>query len=57
MATASFDKKIIIENDKAAEVLIKGLSKPAENINPPKRIDIENEAERGRLLLKRLYCR
>ncbi|MCK4259129.1 MAG: hypothetical protein KAX49_09130 [Halanaerobiales bacterium] len=51
MATATFDKKIIITNE-AADVLIKGLSRSKPKFVSD--IDVEKELERSRSLLKQL---
>ncbi len=52
MATVTFDKKIVIKDEKAIDTLIEGLSQ--NNDNKFNNIDVENELKRGSVLLKKL---
>jgi len=54
MAAISFDKKIVTKSDKAAEILIEGLTEPVANTTSMKYINIDTELERSGSLLKRL---
>ncbi|QZT33945.1 hypothetical protein HUR95_00440 [Caldalkalibacillus thermarum TA2.A1] len=56
MATVSFDKKMIIKDDTAANILIHELETPKHGklIQP---INIRKELQRGSLLLKKKYSR
>jgi hypothetical protein len=52
MATSTFDKKIIVKEDKAADILIKGLSQKNKSTSKDD-IDIISELKRSRQLLKK----
>lgn len=52
MATSTFDKKIIVKDNKTADVLIKGLSRKSKSTSKND-IDIINELKRSRQLLKK----
>ena len=52
MATSTFDKKIIVKKNKAADVLIKGLSQKSKSTSRND-IDIISELKRSRKLLKK----
>lgn len=57
MATASFDKDIVIEDEKAINVLLNGLSKESHNKAPHSKIDIDKEIKRGKSALRMFSSR
>jgi hypothetical protein len=56
MATVSFDKKIVINNNESMDVLLKGLNKDIDK-SDHKKIDVVSELERSSSLLRRSFSR
>ncbi len=56
MATASFDRKIVIKDKTAVDVIVKGLESPV-NANSYSTVDITQEFQRGENALKRFSSR
>ena len=56
MALSTFDKKVIIKDPKAIDLILDGLTRPADESKKPKYINIEEQIEKGKKLLKRIYC-
>ena len=56
MATASFDRKIVIKDKTAVDVIVKGLESPV-NTNSYSTVDITQEFQRGKKALKRFSSR
>lgn len=54
MATVSFDKKISVKDEKAMNVLIKGLSEKKEDSKTQNKRNVIVELNTGKELLKRL---
>lgn len=52
MATASFDRKIIIKDKTAVDVIVKGLESPV-HASSYSTVDITQEFQRGKNALKR----
>jgi hypothetical protein len=52
MATTTFDKKIVVRDNKAADILIKGLSQKKKTASNED-MDVINELKRSRQLLKK----
>lgn len=57
MATASFDKDIVIEDEKAINVLLNGLSKVSNNKATHSKVDIDKEINRGKSALRKFSSR
>lgn len=57
MAMSTFDKGIIIKEPKAIDLILDGLTRPADESKKSKYINIEEQMERGKELLKLIYCR
>ncbi|WHH59488.1 hypothetical protein [Petroclostridium sp. X23] len=56
MATVSFDKKIVINNNESMDVLLKSLNKEIDK-SDHKKIDVVSELERSSSLLRRSFSR
>jgi hypothetical protein len=52
MATASFDREIVVKDEKAVDVLMNGLSKDSNTQLPHYKIDVEEEFKRGKSALR-----
>jgi hypothetical protein len=57
MATASFDKDIVIEDEKTINILLNGLSKESSNKILHSKVDIEKEIKRGKSALRKFSSR
>ncbi|PKM47711.1 MAG: hypothetical protein CVV03_02260 [Firmicutes bacterium HGW-Firmicutes-8] len=53
MATASFDREIIVKDKKAVDVLMNGLSQDSNKQLPNYKIDVEEEFKRGKSALRK----
>ena len=56
MATASFDRKIIIRDKTAVDVIVKGLESPVKT-STYSTVDVTQELKRGKEALKRFSSR
>lgn len=56
MATTSFDRQIVIKDEKAFNVLMNGLEKSNESMTHSK-VDVEQEFRRGRSVLRNFSSR
>lgn len=57
MATISFDRKLVVKDKKAVDILHKGLSVKADIKSTIVHASIDSELERGRKALARYSCR
>lgn len=55
MALSTFDKKIIIKDPKAVDLILDGLIRQPDESKKPRYINIEEHIEKGKDLLKRIY--
>lgn len=55
MSTATFDKQILVKNDQAMDVLLKGLKEQSNKDENTK--DVVEELNRSKEILKRSYYR